>query len=97
MIQTFEIKSKKQKGDVAAVEQIGYVDLRSAYMTGTIEGNTEGIEPKTNGIDDAASIMGRPDDIFAAYRMKEYIDSYGASKGAGTVSSQSPEGKSETV
>lgn len=99
MKQTFEIKTKAGS-DRQIVEQFGYVELRSAYDNGVVDGNLSADEERSNGIEDSASIMGKPTDIFEAYRMNDHIQSVSKSKtGAkseNSVNSQSSAGNTAT-
>lgn len=83
MVQNFESYSKKKPGDRYVVEQFGWINLAEAYAQGTVEGNIDGQDLQTNGIEDSKSILGRPSDVFEAYRMADVIESRGASKGSG--------------
>lgn len=62
--------------DLKPVEQTGYIDLVSAYDTGTVPSNLEGSDEDYNGMDAPDMVLGKPGDIFEAYRMREYIDNY---------------------
>ena len=84
MVQVFDPKVK-DKGDLYEVSQFGWLDIAAAYETGVVTGSLEGLEASMNNIDDPASIMGKPSDIFEAYRMKDYITK-SAQKGAQSVS-----------
>ena len=54
--------------NIQSVSQIGAIDLREAYANSVVPGSIEETEVDYNGIDDPKSIIGRPDDIFAAKR-----------------------------
>lgn len=54
--------------NIQFVSQIGAIDLREAYANSVVPGSIEETEVDYNGIDDPKSIIGRPDDIFAAKR-----------------------------
>lgn len=91
MVQVF--KAGKGKGDLYEVSQFGWLDIAEAYRTGNVVGSLEGTEAQSNGIDDPRSIMGKPSDVFEAYRMHAYIEKSGASKGVGSENqSVSPSG-----
>lgn len=92
MIQNFKPVTKKEPGMLGVVSQFGWLDLVEANKTGVIQGDLESVEAKMNGIDDPASIMGKPSDVFEAYRMHDYLTK-SASNGAKTVSSQISSGE----
>lgn len=61
--------------DVCEVDQIGFVNLREAWETHTVDGNLNVDELNFNEIDDPASIMGKPSNVFDAMQMQGYINS----------------------
>ena len=87
MKQVFKPYAKKSGKDRFLVEQFGWIDLATAYANGVVVGDLDGVENNSNEIEDAASILGKPRDVFEAYRMKTYIDN-SASKGAKSETSQ---------
>ena len=92
MIYEFKVVTKKDPRDIHLVEQFGWLDIKKAYENGVISGDLEGVDNNTNGIEDSASIFGRPNDVFEAMRMKDAIESR-APKGAKSESSPiSPNG-----
>lgn len=54
--------------DVAEVDQFGFTDMRQAFLTGMIDGNSTIDSEEYNGVEDAASLMGAPKDIFESTR-----------------------------
>lgn len=60
--------------NLTSVSQIGYIDLRVAYSSGVVAADLEGSLADVNGIDEPATIVGRPDDVFAALRSKEVVN-----------------------
>lgn len=81
MVQNFKKTSVKDKRDLYQVSQFGYLDIAEAYRTGAVNGSLEGYDASINGIEDPASIMGKPSDIFEAYRMHDAIQKYSAAYG----------------
>lgn len=65
--------------DIKEVDQFGFVDLVECMSNGQVPSSVSNTEDEYNGIDDPASIMGKPHDVFEAYRMNDYV------KRAGTV------------
>lgn len=78
MVQHFEPKEAPGPRDMQLVEQFAAVDLRVASETGVVEGNASALDEMYNGIENPASILGKPDDVFAAYRMQSYVHNSGA-------------------
>lgn len=68
------------KTDIAPVDQFGFVDLRQAYLTHSIDGDTAVADDAYNGIDDPDNVGAMPDDVFAAYRMRDSIVAAEAAK-----------------
>lgn len=85
MVQKFVPESKPDKSVLCLVSQFGWLDIREAFITGSVVGDFNAAELSSNGIDDPASIVGKPDDVFSAMRMKSAFEKAGSSK-----SSQSP-------
>lgn len=71
MIQHFEVKESRPKCDLHLVDRIGYVDLRVSYESGVVSGDLDSVEGNFNGITDPSSVLGCPDDVFAAIRARE--------------------------
>lgn len=63
--------------DNTAVEQYGFVDLSSAIANGAIPSTISNTEDEYNDIEDPASILGKPHDVFEAYRMQDYVKKNG--------------------
>lgn len=59
--------------DVCPVSQTGFVDLNSAFANNFVPSVAENAESDYNGIEDPASILGRPRDVFEAMQMESYI------------------------
>lgn len=77
MIQEFKINPiEPLSQDFVEVSQFGYIDLRVALSTGEVPSDLQGVEGSYNDIDEPSSIIGKPDDVFAAMRAKEvYVSS----------------------
>lgn len=78
MIQIFEIEpilDGDYSRDIASVVQIGFIDLRVAYATGVVACDIDGVEGNFNGIESPESILGRPEDVFAAMRAAKAVES----------------------
>lgn len=75
--------------DMTPVSQTGFVDLQSAMVNNCIPSNTSLSESDYNGIDDPASILGKPSDIFEAMDMEGYVKDSGSSSNKETDSASS--------
>lgn len=64
--------------DLCEVSQTGYIDLVSAFITGSVPSQIADSEECYNGIEDPQSIFGRPSDVFEAMEMQSYINSVGS-------------------
>lgn len=62
--------------DKKAVEPFGFVDLKSALVSGVIPSQIEEVDANYNQIDDPASILGKPNDVFDAMHMQSAINGY---------------------
>lgn len=63
--------------DIMAVEPFGFVNLIEAVDNGCIPSSISNIEENYNGIEDPSTILGKPRDVFEAYRMSDYIKTNG--------------------
>lgn len=59
--------------DIQAVEPFGFIDLKEAYVTHTVPTMIDEEEVAYNEIDDPSAILGKPSDVFEAYRMQEAV------------------------
>lgn len=59
--------------DLAPVDQFGFVNLRDAYINGSLPGDLSVSAEDYNGVDDPGSLLGRSADVFEAYRKAEYV------------------------
>lgn len=75
------------KCDLHDVDQFGFIDITSAFESGSIPSSVEPTDDMYNGIDSPDGILGRPSDIFEAYRMNDFIQS-----SSGVSSSSEPSG-----
>lgn len=78
-----------KKKDFKDVPQYGFVDLKEAYNSGTVPSDLAPSEQSYNGIENPGNIVGKPSDIFEAYRMHQAVNSI-------TSSQSSPEGNNDT-
>ena len=66
--------------DIKEVDQFGFVDLNECMANGQVPSTVSDTLDEYNGIDDPASILGKPHDVFEAYRMQDYVKSAGKTK-----------------
>lgn len=66
--------------DIQEVDQFGFVDLNECLANGEVPASIADSEDQYNGIDDPAEILGKPSDVFDAYRMGDYIKDKGTIK-----------------
>lgn len=59
--------------DLYEVAQFGYVNLNEAFISHTIPSTIDGVDVNYNDIASPEKILGRPNDVFEAYRMKDAI------------------------
>lgn len=59
--------------DVEEVDQFGFVDLREAFLNGSVPGDIVADETKYNGIEDPDAVGSRADDQFAAIRSAQAL------------------------
>ena len=64
------------KRDKTAVSQTGYIDLKSAMVNNAIPSEVGETEEQYNGIEDPASIMGKPTDVFEAMEMQAHVNNF---------------------
>lgn len=63
--------------DIKEVDQFGFVDLNECMANGQVPSSVSNTEDEYNDIDDPASILGKPRDVFEAYKMQDYVKSVG--------------------
>lgn len=61
--------------DLHEVDQFGFIDLVECLTNGEVPTNIADEDVNYNGIEDPSSILGKPDDVFALYRMNDYVQS----------------------
>lgn len=66
--------------DIKEVDQFGFIDLVECMNNGEVPSTVADSEDQYNGIDDPSEILGKPSDVFEAYRMSDYIKSVGVVK-----------------
>lgn len=64
------------KRDLKPVEQFGAIDRKSAFATGVVPTVVPDAETDYNGIDNPASILGKPEDVFEAMHMQAAMNDY---------------------
>ena len=62
--------------DKSPVSTTGYIDLKSAMANSVIPSQLPDAEQDYNGIDDPASILGKPRDVFEAMDMEKHINNF---------------------
>lgn len=71
--------------DVHEVDQFGFVDLQKCLANGEVPASIADSEDAYNGIEDPSEILGKPSDVFDAYRMGDYIKRTGTVKDTASV------------
>lgn len=66
--------------DVHDVDQFGFIDLAECLLNGEVPANIADSDDQYNGIEDPSEILGKPSDVFEAYKMGDYIKSVGVKK-----------------
>lgn len=64
--------------DIMAVEPFGFVNLIEAVDNGCVPSFVSNTEDNYNDIEDPSTILGKPRDVFEAYRMSDYIKNNGS-------------------
>lgn len=59
--------------DIQEVDQFGFIDLVKSFQNGYVEGNSDIKAEAFNEIEDPASIIGKPSDVFEALRMQDTV------------------------
>lgn len=62
--------------DKSSVSQTGFIDLKSAMVNNAIPSEIAETEEQYNGIEDPASILGKPTDVFEAMDMQAHINNF---------------------
>lgn len=71
--------------DQNAVEPFGFIDLHQAYVTHTIPSTIDDIDVAYNEIENPEAILGKPSDVFEAYRMRDYVVNTGVTPKEGEI------------
>lgn len=59
--------------DIHPVEKFGFVNLRDCFVNSSVPSDIS-VDPLSfNGVEDPGSLLGRPSDIFDAYRRADYV------------------------
>ena len=67
--------------DNNAVDQYGFVDLAESIKNGVVPSSISNTEDDYNDIEDPSSIIGKPHDVFEAYRMMDAVKTSGTKSG----------------
>ena len=71
--------------DIYEVDQFGFIDLQECLANGEVPSSIADSEDQYNGIEDPAEILGKPSDVFDAYKMGDYIKRTGTVKETASV------------
>lgn len=63
--------------DICEVDQFGFIDLNECLANGAVPSTIADSEAQYNGIEDPSEILGKPSDVFEAYRMSDYVKTVG--------------------
>ena len=63
--------------DLKDVDQFGFIDLVECLENVVVPSTVANSEANYNDIEDPASILGKPRDVFEAYAMNDYVKSVG--------------------
>ena len=66
--------------DVHEVDQFGFIDLAECLSQGVVPSSISNTEDAYNDIDSPDNIMGKPSDVFEAYKMQDFIKTNGKKK-----------------
>jgi hypothetical protein len=64
--------------DISAVDQYGFVDLIECLTNGEVPSSISDTEMEYNEID-INNVLGKPTDVFDAYKMMDYVKTNGKS------------------
>ena len=73
------------KKDIHEVDQFGFIDLQECLANGEVPSTIADSEDQYNGIEDPGEILGKPSDVFDAYKMGDYIKRTGTVKETASV------------
>lgn len=66
--------------DITPVSQTGFIDLAECFRNSAVPTMIDDSDVAYNGIEDPASILGKPADVFEATRMMSYVNEVGVKK-----------------
>ena len=66
--------------DNSTVDQFGFVNLVECLKNGEVPNSISDTEDIYNNIEDPCEILGKPRDVFEAYKMSDYIKKVGISE-----------------
>lgn len=66
--------------DLHEVDQFGFIDLAECLKNGAVPSQVTGTDDNYNGIENPSEILGKPSDVFEAYKMSDYIKKVGKKK-----------------
>lgn len=65
--------NNEPKRDLHAVNPLGEVNLRKAFVNGAVEGMVSFTEESFNGVQDPSDLMSRPKDAFERIRQGQFV------------------------
>lgn len=76
--------------DIAEVDQFGFVNITNAFKNGYVPGSNASVHVDFDHAEDPSAIVGKPSDVFEAYRMQDSLmqgikDSGSKSKGSSSL------------
>ena len=77
--------------DNVPVDQVGFVNLRDAYVNSVIPGDLSVDVSEFNGVDEPGSLLGRSHDVFEAIRKGQSVQKSAAAAEAAAASSAETE------
>lgn len=87
MIDNRDFKYNRRK-DISKVPQYGFIDLHECYRSGIVPSNIEEASVEYNNIENLDNIVGKPSDVFEAYRMQNAIRSIAENQSSGGENSE---------
>lgn len=72
----FRITEYNEVTDIQAVDTVGWVDIAEAIKNGYVPGSINVDDMVYNEIEDPASVMSAPSDVFELLRQGDYIKGY---------------------
>lgn len=62
-----------KRKDIHSVDQFGFVNVTKAFESGAVPASVAPTPEQFNGIESPEAVLGRPSDVFEAYRMRDYV------------------------